>query len=207
MRSSVKLVPLLALMLAACGGGAAPKDQMQMEFEVRNGQPIPDAFPDPDRWRFLGAETVARQRQAMVWIKPVVMPRAADAASPGGAAQAVELFKRPEPFSGEWTERFEYQDLPRPNGTPAAYLEIFKAAQARSCASATVEAVRVETAELLLEARSGGCAALGELDEIDRFIFGRTDLFHMVYVVKAHDMTEAQRAVGLKAVNAWNIGP
>lgn len=215
MRNRAKLFTLLALLLTACAGGdqhtggnqIARRDRIDMAFNMQTGQPIPEALPDPGRWISLGTETIQGQRQTMVWVKPVAMTPRAAVASPIDASKAVQLFRPLESFSREWTERFEYQDLPRPSVTPAAYLDVFRDLQARNCPSGTVEPLRVESAELLLEARSGGCAAFGEQDEIDRFIFGQSDMFHMIYVVKAHEMTEAQRAIGLKAVNAWNLAP
>ncbi len=95
--------------------------------------------------------------------------------------------------------------MARPSVSPAEYLDTFKAALSRDCPSATFTPIRLDSAELLLEAKSGGCARFGNQDEIDRFLFGRHDLFHMNYMVKSLDMTPDQRAVGIKAVNDWNL--
>ena len=122
------------------------------------------------------------------------------------SAQAAALFLKPrEEYPHEWSESFEYQDLPRPAMSPQAYLDVFKELQLRGCPSGSVTPMRVSSAELLLEAKSGGCQRFGDQDEIDRFLFGKTDMFHMTYMVKTLEMTPEQREAGIKAVTAWNI--
>jgi hypothetical protein len=144
----------------------------------------------------------------MEWVKPVQMeprPSTVSASMQASAQMATQLGKPAEAPPGDWTESFEYQVVARPSVSPAEYLETFKALQSRDCPSATVTPIRVDSAELLLEAKSGGCARYGDQDEIDRLLFGRNGLFHMVYSVKSLDMTADQRKVGINAVNDWNL--
>jgi hypothetical protein len=54
----------------------------------------------------------------------------------------------------------------------------------------------------MFEAKSGGCPHYGDVDEIDRYLFGKSDLFQLEYTVKAREMTPAQRDAGIKAVSA-----
>ncbi len=54
----------------------------------------------------------------------------------------------------------------------------------------------------MLEAKTGGCPRYGEMDEIDRYLFGKSDLFQMAYTVRAREMSPAQRDAGIKSVSA-----
>lgn len=174
------LAPALAVCALALSlsllSGCAPSDSMRMAFDTKGGQPVPQGLPEPEKWTYLGAQTIPGRMQAMAWEKP-----------------------------GAVREKFEYQDLPRPDLSPQKYLEDFKARQAQACPSFSVTPLRVTEKELLLKVTSGGCARFGEMAEIDRYIFGKTDLFHMSYMVTARDLTAAQRDAGIKAVTAWNM--
>jgi len=186
------LVILFAGMAIALAGCSGPPDRMNSSFTMRNGQPIPAALPDPENWTFLGSQTVPGQYQKQKWVKPA-------------QTQQRQLETAVGATAGDGTESFEYQDLRRPAVSPAEYLDTFKALQSRDCPSGTVTPIHVDSAELLLEAKSGGCARFGNQAEIDRFLFGKTDLFHMVYTINSLEMTPDQRALGIKAVNDWNL--
>jgi hypothetical protein len=126
--------------------------------------------------------------------------------SSNASVQVVALFFKPrEEYPHEWSESFEYQDLPRPAMSSQEYLDFFKQQQKRACASGSVAPIRVDSTVLLLEAKSGGCERFGDQDEIDCFLFGKTDMFHMSYLVKTFEMTPEQREVAIKAVTAWTL--
>ena len=190
-------------------GGCATPDRINMEFDTKSGQPIPVALPHPETWVCLGTRTVPGKLQTMAWVKPVAMaPRQYQSGKQSGAAiyqVGVLLYKPLEKYPHEWSESFEYQDLPRPAMSPQKYLDFFKEQQKRICPSGSVSPISISSTELLLEANSGGCERFGDQDEIDCFLFGKTDLFHMNYMVKSREMTPEQREIGIKAVTSWNI--
>ncbi|HUA38178.1 MAG TPA: hypothetical protein VMA35_07225 [Candidatus Sulfopaludibacter sp.] len=189
--------------------GCATQDHINMSFDLKSGQPIASGLPHPETWVYLGMQRTSDNKlQALAWVKPVGMiPRSiqSGAMSSADSVQAAALFLKPrEEYPHEWSESFEYQDLPRPAMSPQAYLEVFKELQLRGCPSGSVTPISVSSTELLLEAKSGGCQRFGDQDEIDRFVFGKTDTFHMTYMVKTLEMTPEQREVAIKAVAMWN---
>jgi hypothetical protein len=66
--------------------------------------------------------------------------------------------------------------------------------------------VRQSDAELLFEINSMGCPSHSD-DEIDLFLFGKSDLIQVVYTVKGREMSEEQRKVGIAAVSNWGLNP
>lgn len=191
-------------------GGCATQDHINMACDLKSGQPIASGLPHPETWVYLGMQRTSDNKlQALAWVKPVGMtprPNQSGTMSSAASAQVAALFLKPrEEYPHEWSESFEYQDLPRPAMLPQAYLDFFKAQQKRACPSGSVTPIIVNSTELLLEAKSGGCQRFGDQDEIDCFLFGKTDMFHMTYMVKTLEMTPEQREVAIKAVTAWNI--
>ena len=208
----IKQVTLLAsigLTLCLLDGCATP-DHINMAFDMKSGQPIASGLPHPETWVYLGMQRTSDNKlQALAWVKPMGMaprPIYSGSMSKAASAQVVALFLKPrEEYPHAWSESFEYQDLPRPAMSPQEYLDFFKAQQKRACPSGSVTPIRVNSTELLLEAKSGGCERFGDQDEIDCFLFGKTDMFHMSYMVKTLEMTPEQHEIGIKAVTAWNI--
>ena len=191
-------------------GGCATQDHINMACDLKSGQPIASGLPHPETWVYLGMQRTSDNKlQALAWVKPVGMtprPNQSGTMSSAASAQVAALFLKPrEEYPHEWSESFEYQDLPRPAMSPQAYLDVFKELQLRSCPSGSVTPISVSSTELLLEAKSGGCQRYGDQDEIDRFLFGQTDMFHMTYMVKTLEMTPEQHEAGIKAVTAWNL--
>lgn len=191
-------------------GGCATPDHINMTLDMKSGQPIASGLPHPETWVYLGMQRTSDNKlQSLTWVKPVAMsprPYQSGSMSDAASAQVVALFLKPrQEYPHPWSESFEYQDLPRPAISPQAYLEVFKELQLRACSSGSVTPIRVDSTELLLEAKSGGCERYGDQDEIDCFLFGRTDMFHMSYMVKTLEMTPEQREAGIKAVTEWNI--
>lgn len=203
------LLVFVALPLCLLDGCGTP-DHINMAFDMKSGQPIASGLPHPETWVYLGMQRTSDNKlQALAWVKPVGMiprPNQSGTVSSAASAQVAALFLKPrEEYPHEWSESFEYQDLPRPAMSPQAYLDVFKELQLRGCPSGSVTPISVNSTELLLEAKSGGCQRFGDQDEIDRFLFGKTDMFHMSYMVKTLEMTPEQRETGIKAVTAWNI--
>jgi hypothetical protein len=191
-------------------GGCATPDHINMNFDMKSGQPIASGLPHPETWVYLGMQRTSDNKlQALTWVKPVGVasrPNHSGTMSSAASAQVAALFLKPrEEYPHEWSESFEYQDLPRPAMPPQAYLDVFKELQLRGCPSGSVTPISVSSTELLLEAKSGGCQRFGDQDEIDCFLFGKTDMFHMTYMVKTLKMTPEQRETGIQAVTAWNI--
>jgi len=58
--------------------------------------------------------------------------------------------------------------------------------------------------ELMFEVKWGDCSNQGRT-EIDRILFGKRDLFKMVYRVEATEMTPEQRQSAIKALTAWKL--
>jgi hypothetical protein len=189
MIKQVALPAFIGLTLCLLDGCATTQDHINMAFDMKSGQPIASGLPHPETWVYLGMQRTSDDTlQAMTWVKPVAMtprPIQSGTMSSNASVQVVALFFKPrEEYPHEWSESFEYQDLPRPAMSSQEYLD------------STV---------LLLEAKSGGCERFGDQDEIDCFLFGKTDMFHMSYMVKTFEMTTEQREIAIKAVTAWNI--
>lgn len=182
-------------------------DRIFMQFDVDSGQPIANGLTNPGSWVFLGTRTIPNKMQTMTWVRPIGMtPREVRHLDQKEAVKVYVLIGKPrESFSGEYSESFEYQDLARPRGKPQQYFDAFKQQQLQACPSGIVAPISVNETELILEAKSGGCERFGDQDEIDRFLFGRRDLFHMVYSVKLREMTAEQHAAAMKAVTAWQM--
>jgi hypothetical protein len=89
--------------------------------------------------------------------------------------------------------------------SPQKFLEVFKEEHLRQCPSGSVTPVQVSDTEFLFEVKSGGCPHFGDQDEIDRFLFTESDAFHLIYTVKAREMTPVQRDVGIAAVNKYKL--
>jgi hypothetical protein len=125
----------------------------------------------------------------MTWVKPINMPpREIHKTDQGIALKALGLLGKPlESYAGEYSDSFEYQSFPRPRGDPKQYFDSFKQQQMQACPSGDVTLIRVSDAELLFEARSDGCERFGEQSEIDRFLFGKRTVFHMVYMAKGRE--------------------
>jgi hypothetical protein len=207
--TQIILPVLMGSSLCVLSGCATP-DHINMAFDMKSGQPIASGLPDPETWVYLGMHRTSDNKlQAMTWVKPVAMsprPYQSGSMSKAASAQVVAIFLKPlEQYPQAWSDSFEYQDLPRPAMSPQEYLDFFKAQQNRACPSGSVMLIRVNGTELLLEAKSGGCERFGDQDEIDYFVFGRTDMFHMSYMVKTFEMTPEQRETGIKAVTTWNM--
>ena len=187
----------LALPVALLAAGCEQRpDHLAMRFQNVNGQQIPDGLPDPARWQYSGAAVVPGTAGMAAWVEPKNTP--APASKTKGAV-------KPRPT--DWAAGFEYQNLPLPAVASDKYLDIFKAKQAENCPTASVTPLRVDKNELLLEAKSGGCARFGTQSEIDRFLFGENRLFHMVYTIQSLELSPPDRADALRAVNAWNLAP
>ncbi len=187
-----------------------------MAFDNKSGQPIADVLPSPETWVYMGFETIPHKYQSMLWVRPAGMtPRQTTSASQEKAIQdqnAIksinEVFSKPkQQYSGAWLESFEYQDLLRPTISPQKYLDIFTEKLLKNCPSATVTPILVTDNELILEAKYGVCTNsvnVGNV-EIDRFYFGNTDLFQMVYLFNSPEISQQQRDIAYKAVSTWKI--
>jgi len=202
------LIAFTGLMLCLLGACATP-DRINMGFDMGSAQPIANGLPHPETWVYLGTQRTSDNKvQAMAWVKPVAMHPRPYQSKPSQASinQALaQLFKPREKYPNEYSELFEYQDLPRPANSPQEYLDLFKQQQLQVCPSGSVTPIRMSNTELLFEAKSGGCEHFGDQDEIDCFLFGKTDLFHMSYMVKSREMTPEQREIGIKAVTIWQL--
>jgi hypothetical protein len=164
---------------AAHEGAAAVPDKIEWSFNNNGKDRIPDGLPNPEQWVALEKDADSSGRpSAMTWVR--------------------HSGKDP----GEWTEMFGYHDLPQEGISPREFFDQFKAGQARQCPSGSVSLIELSDNELMFEAKSGGCPHYGDVDEIDRYLFGKSDLFQMEYTVKAREMTRAQRDTGIKAVSA-----
>jgi hypothetical protein len=159
--------------------GATVPDKIEWRFNRSGKDLIPAGLPNPEQWVALEKDADSSGRpSAMTWVR--------------------HSGKDP----GEWTEMFGYHDLPQEGISPREFFDQFKAGQARQCPSGTVSLIELSDTELMFEAKSGGCPHYGDVDEIDRYLFGKSDLFQMEYTVKAREMTPAQRDAGIKAVSA-----
>jgi hypothetical protein len=205
--ASNTVIGVLGLLTLGVPATSDAADRISMEFNVESGQPIANGLTTPESWVFLGTQTIPKKMQTMTWVRPIGMaPREVRHLEQSEAVKVYVLVGKPrESFPGEYSESFEYQDLARPRGTPQQYFEVFKQQQLQACPAGTVALVSVSDTELLLEAKSGGCERFGDQAEIDRFLFGKRDLFHMVYSVKSREMTAEQHAAAMKAVAAWNM--
>jgi hypothetical protein len=203
----VKTLYICALLAVTVAVSAASPDQIAMDFDTATGQPIASGLSDPGSWVFLGTKTIPHKLQTMTWVKPDdVAPRESQTLDQPAALRVyVQINKARDAYRGPYSESFEYQNTPRPRGTPKQYFDDYKREQVKACPTGTAELMRVSDNELLMEAKSGGCEKFGDQDEIERFIFGRQSLFHMIYMVKSRDMTPEQRDAAVKAVSAWNL--
>ncbi len=195
--------------LGLLGGCATPDSVRQPVFVLNGGQPIPVGLPHPETWVYLGIQKTSDNKlQSMTWVKPVAMPsrqyQSGDQSKAAIDEALAQLFKPLEKYPQEYSESFEYQDFPRPLKSPQEYIDVLKELQLSGCPSGSVTPIRVSSTELLVEMKSGGCERFGNQDEIDRFLFGKTDLFHMNYMVKSPEMTPEQREIAIKAVTSWS---
>jgi hypothetical protein len=192
-------------------GGPMIHDIIGLSFELHGGQLIPRGLPQPEAWVYLGKQLVPGKGLHMTWVKPVVMPPPQDqSGNPPldneNSEAAVALLDKPRVGKApEWSELFEYLDLPLPAVSPREYLVGFTEHLESHCPAASVIPIRVGSADLLLEIKSGGCELYGDEAEIDCFLFGKTDLFHMTYAVKSRELTPGQRETGINMVTTWKI--
>jgi hypothetical protein len=207
------LITALAVLLAGCIAPQGPllHDQIGLSFEIRGGQLIPRGLPQPEAWVYLGKKMVPGKALDMTWVKPVVMPPRQDQSGnppldDENSEAVVALLDKAHPGKApEWSECFEYVDLPLPATSPQEYLAGFTKNLKSHCPTASVIPIRVSGTDLLLEINSGGCELYGDQAEIDCFLFGKTDLFHMNYTVKSRELTPEQRGTGIKLVTTWKI--
>jgi hypothetical protein len=194
------------------GGWAAAKDpSITMSLDAKTGQYIPKELPHPETWICLGSKWDSEKAlRQVVWVKPLTMtPRAltnrpkGDAAVDQLNAQLLQPLELPPP---PHSEEFEYLDLFRRWGeTPPKYLEKLKNLLSKDCPSASVTPLTMTDTELMVEVKSGGCQSIGGRVDIDRILFGKRDLFTILYRVNAPEMTPEQRESGIKAVTAWTM--
>src|SRR5260370_29039190 len=151
---------------AAREGAAAVPDKIEWSFNNNGKDRIPDGLPNPEQWVALEKDADSSGRpSAMTWVR------------------------HSGKDSGEWTEMFGYHDLPQEGISPREFFDQFKAGQAPQCPSGTGSLIKLSVTELMFEAKSGGCPHYGEVDEIDRYLFGESDLFQMEYTDNALEMT------------------
>jgi hypothetical protein len=191
--------------------GPVAQDKIGLSFEMSGGQLIPRGLPQPEAWVYFGKTMVPGKALDMTWVKPVVMPPRQDQSDNPpldneNSEAALALLERPQVGKApEWSECFEYLDLPLPAISPQEYLVGFTEHLESRCPTASVIPIRVSSTDLLLEIKSGGCELYGDQAEIDCFLFGKTDLFHMTYSVKSRELTPEQRETGIKLVTTWKI--
>lgn len=191
--------------------GPMAADQIRLSFEMRGDQLIPRGLPQPEAWVYFGKKLVPGKGLDMTWVKPIVKPPGHDqTANPPldneHTEAALALLEKPQVGKApEWSECFEYVDLPLPAISPQEFLAGFTEHLKGHCSTASVIPIRVSSTDLLLEINSGGCELYGDQAEIDCFLFGKTDLFHMNYTVRSRALTPDQRETGIKMVTTWKI--
>jgi hypothetical protein len=190
--------------------GPVAHDHIGLAFEFRNGQLIPKGLPQPEAWVYLGKKLVPGRILNMTWVKPIALTSPQNRSQQpsqelGTPAAALALLDMPQVASvPEWSELFEYLNLPLPAMSPQEYLLGFTENFKRHCPAATVTPILVSGTELLLEMKSGGCDKYGDRAEVDRFFFGKANLFHLSYSFKSREMTSAQRDTAIKMLTSWN---
>ena len=194
------------------GGWACTKDpSLTMSLDAQTGEFIPKELPHPETWICLGSRTDSdKALRQVVWVKPLTMTMRDLANRPKGesasdqmTAQFLKPLELPPP---PHSELFEYLDLFRRWGeTPPKYLAKLKNLLSRDCPSAIVTPITMTETELMVEVKSGGCQSMGDRVDIDRLLFGKRDLFTILYRVNAPEMTPEQRESGIKAVTAWTM--
>jgi hypothetical protein len=181
----------LAVIYAASAAGLPQKkaDSVHTALTMKSNCPrldmscsVPLGLSDSEKWVFLGEKKTPGEMLKWTWAKP----------------------SQSDPT--QWTELFEYENVPRGKWTAKKYLAMFNTELANRCASAKLIVVRQSDTELLFEINSVGCPSHSD-DEIDLFLFGKSDLFQVVYTVKGREMSEEQRKVGLAALSNWGLNP
>lgn len=191
---------------------AAAKDpSLTMALDAKTGQFIPKELLHAETWICLGSQKGSdKALRQTVWVKPLAMtPRHLAELPTGHAAgdQMTAQFLKPlELPAPPHSELFEYQDVFRRWGeTPPKYLDKLKSLLSKDCPSASVTTLTLTDTELTVEVKSGGCQSMGDRVDIDRILFGKRDLFTILYRVYAPEMTPEQRESGIKAVTAWSM--
>lgn len=176
--------------IARAGSARQKADSVHSAYYLKKNCPqpvsmsctVPKGLSDPEMWVFLDVKHVPKELLKWTWAKP----------------------SQEDPT--QWTELFEYQNTPRGKWTPGKYLENFKKDLANACPIAKLNVTQQTSNELVFELDSIGCPSHGD-DEIDRFLFGKSDLFQLVYTVKGHEMSPEQRSMGMAALGNWGLNP
>lgn len=196
----------LALAVASCV--QAPNTVLK-SYDISTGEPIPVGLRPPGAWVYLGQETKPPQVQTMRWVRPEGMaPRPALPPAQGGAQNGPDpatQLRKPMAAPGAWTASYEFQVMPRPPQPGQEYFASFREAMLAECPSADIRPLQLDSVDIVIEAHARGCARFGQQSQIDRFLFGAKNLYHIVYVIHAGTFTREQHAEALDALRAWSF--
>jgi hypothetical protein len=209
MRTIALRLLAFAVMLAptAC---IQPPNVILKSFDTTTGEPVPMGLQDPGSWVYLGQQSLPGPVQSMRWIRPEgTPPRPVAVPAKDGSAPrpdpAAQLGKPATAPTGTWSASYEFQTAPSPGQPGQAYFAAFRRAMMAECPSAEVTPLQLDSVEIVVEAHARGCPRFGQQSQIDRFLFGGTDLYHMVYAIHAGSFAPGQRREALDAVTAWNF--
>ena len=156
--------------LLLCGWGSSDVVHVKMSLGFETGELVPYGLLHPETWVYLGAQTDSQGNPGhMFWIRPLnVVPRAMSKEQAIAALKKAgnPLQKPLEKETPEFSEAFEFYDLPRPKGTAQQYFEERKQQLLQACPSAALTPIAESDAELLFEMKVTGCAPTPDQDEI-----------------------------------------
>jgi hypothetical protein len=106
----------------------------------------------------------------------------------------------------QWTELFECQNAPRPVVSVQQFFARLGDEVLRECPTATFSLIRRSESDQMFETKSRGCRRFGDQDEIERFIFGESNLFHLMYTVRKPEMSPQQRDDAIRLLASFKLG-
>lgn len=106
--------------------------------------------------------------------------------------------------AANWTELVTYLNTPKPDESPADFMNRAKAAMLKVCPAATFEVLSQSDSEIIYESKATKCPQLGDQDEIVRVIYGELNMFQISYTAKT-DIPAAKRADMVKLLSEFQV--
>jgi hypothetical protein len=107
--------------------------------------------------------------------------------------------------AAHWTELVTYLNTPKPEESPADFMNRAKAAMLTVCPAATFAVLNQSDSEITYESRAAKCPQLGDQDEIVRVIYGQLNMFQISYTAKTADIPAAKRADMVKLLSGFQV--
>jgi hypothetical protein len=182
--TSVAVLLLFVLLFTGCGLLFGKEEHIgpfsSDEFVMHR---VPGEKIDPQKWVLISARQTPDVEVRLTFVR------------------ASEVDRGPK-----WTELFEYQNAPRPIVSTKQFFARLGDEVVSECPTATFTLIKADRSDLMFQTKSGGCARFGDQDEIERFIFGKSNLFHLMYTARTRVMTPKQRDDAIRLLSSFRLG-